>query len=179
MKRTAGTQRAQREMTIRERTTWEERRLTVTWEPGHLPPREQVTQASGICFVADGRILLVSQDGDHWALPGGHPEPGEAPEQALIREVWEEASARVERFAYLGAQRVDDPEAPAPPHVYYQLRYVAWVRLEPFDPQHETRHRRLVAPDQLIATLGWDTTAIAEALLAAAQQKQAPVPPLP
>lgn len=40
--------------------------------------------------VHDGRILLVRDSHGFWAGPGGWIDPGESPEQALLREVREE-----------------------------------------------------------------------------------------
>lgn len=57
---------------LTETIEWQGRTLQVTWEPGpELPPREQTTQASGICFTDTGQIVLVGGDG--WGLPGGPP----------------------------------------------------------------------------------------------------------
>lgn len=40
---------------------------------------------------AEERLLLVhDRDSDNWTLPGGIIEPGEAPADAAVREVWEE-----------------------------------------------------------------------------------------
>ena len=39
----------------------------------------------------DGRVLLARHtEGDVWLLPGGAVEPGEAPADAAVREMWEE-----------------------------------------------------------------------------------------
>jgi 8-oxo-dGTP diphosphatase len=55
--------------------------------------------------VRDGRVLMVRErrrgptgrhDGaEYWVLPGGGVEPGEAPEEALVREVREEVGLEV------------------------------------------------------------------------------------
>ena len=154
---------------IRESTRWEGRSLTVTWQRApFLPPRDLVTQVSGVCFTSDGQIVLVSSDGSNWSLPGGHLEPGETLEEALAREAWEEACARISHLTYLGTQEVVDLESPAPPYRYYQGRFWARVSLEPFEPRFETRHRRLVAPQSFVAMLNWDTAAIAQEILSAA-----------
>lgn len=43
-----------------------------------------------------GRVLLMRRSDDGtWDLPGGTVDPGEAPAQALVREVWEETGLEV------------------------------------------------------------------------------------
>jgi hypothetical protein len=80
--------------------------------PGWLPPAAQVTQALGICFTADGRVLMVTWNDADWTLPGGTVEPGETIEVALAREVAEEACATVHACRYLACQYVADPRNP-------------------------------------------------------------------
>jgi 8-oxo-dGTP diphosphatase len=161
-------------MAISEPSTWEGRSLTVTWIAAPArPPLALVTQASGVCFTEDGRIVLVAGPDGGWALPGGHLEPGETAEEALIREVREEACAVVQHLAYLGAQQVDDPECEAGPRRTYQVRFWARVTLEPFESRFETRERTLVPPSAFVETLAWRTARIAGALLEAALAQEA------
>ncbi|HDR7794721.1 TPA: NUDIX domain-containing protein [Bacillus luti] len=42
-----------------------------------------------------GDILFQYPGGTHWSLPAGAIEPGETPEEAVIREVWEETGLKV------------------------------------------------------------------------------------
>lgn len=52
-------------------------------------------------LIRDGRVLMVHRVPnrrwypDCWDLPGGHIEPGESPEQAVIRECREELGVRI------------------------------------------------------------------------------------
>lgn len=39
--------------------------------------------------VSLGRVLLLRNDRDEWELPGGRIEPGETPEQFVVREIAE------------------------------------------------------------------------------------------
>jgi ADP-ribose pyrophosphatase YjhB (NUDIX family) len=132
---------------------------------GWMPPRQLVTQALGLCFTANGLVVLVTMDDRNWTLPGGTVEDGESVEQALVREVAEEACARVVRFRYLASQHVADPLAPAGLPSYYQSRWWARVELDPWLPQDEMTARRLVAPDQVLDTLCWQYKEIAGRLL--------------
>lgn len=135
---------------------WEGRTVTATWQPPPFrPSRRLTTQVLGICFTADGQIALVAHDGTNWTLPGGRPEPDETLETALVRAVRDEASARVIESTYLGCQRVDDPQRPDGPALYYQARFWARVELDPFVPRDETSLRRLVAQENFFDSLAW------------------------
>lgn len=153
-------------MRIVESNHWDGRSLAVTWDDTPTQPQlSRISQASGICFTESGQIVLVRSGNGAWTLPGGHPENGESIDQALVREVREEACAVVERYEYLGAQVVEDPSEAVP---YAQTRWWARVRLLPFEPKHETVERCLVAPEEFVGALNWKTALIAQAILGAA-----------
>jgi 8-oxo-dGTP pyrophosphatase MutT (NUDIX family) len=132
---------------------------------GWMPPAHLVTQALGFCFTADGLVVLVTWDDRQWSFPGGTVEDGESVEQALVREVAEEACARVVRCQYLASQHVADPLNPDGRPSYYQSRWWARVDLDPWQPQDEMTGRRLVPPGQVLDTLSWQRKEIAHRLL--------------
>jgi 8-oxo-dGTP diphosphatase len=69
---------------------------------GDVPPsRRLLLVAAAALTDASGRVLLTQrpqhkQLGGLWEFPGGKVEPGEAPEDALIRELKEELALIVE-----------------------------------------------------------------------------------
>jgi ADP-ribose pyrophosphatase YjhB (NUDIX family) len=148
-----------------------EREFESEWLPApFVPPRELTLQSSGICFTEGGRITLVS-DGKGWVFPGGWPEDGETLEQALVREVAEEACARVVHAEYLGSVLTYERTRPLPPgarEMGYQARYWARVEHDLFAPRHEMTLRTEVEPTALVAMLRWNAKRTAQEILDAA-----------
>ncbi len=69
----------------------------------------------GGAVVREGQLLLVRRASRHgrgnWQLPGGFIEPDETVEQAVVREVYEEAGVAAEVEAVLGLRSRYDPES--------------------------------------------------------------------
>ena len=64
------------------------------------------THAGGVVYRLEGekpRLLLVTarRDPSVWVLPKGHIERGESPEQAAVREVFEEAGVKARIVEFL------------------------------------------------------------------------------
>ena len=78
------------------------------WQPKKMTTmnndRKQIQVVAAIIHDAEGRIFATQRGygewKDYWEFPGGKMEPGESPEEALRREIWEELETRivVERF---------------------------------------------------------------------------------
>jgi ADP-ribose pyrophosphatase YjhB (NUDIX family) len=115
----------------------------VAWYPPPDPPCGTPHGAQAICVTA-GRIVLISDDGRRWGLPGGRPEPGERWEDTLRREVREETCATVTNARLLGFSRGECVRGPERGLVLVRSVWRAEVRLDPWEPRFEIAHRRIV-----------------------------------
>ncbi len=69
-------------------------------EVGYITPK---VGADAAIFDEAGRILLHQRVDDRcWCLPCGWVEPGESPEEAAVREAWEETGLVVEPLELVG-----------------------------------------------------------------------------
>ena len=79
--------------------------------------------AYGLCLDHDGRLLLVRMswgpDAGRWTLPGGGVEPREHPDDAVVREVFEETGLRATAigpvlgvYSHVYERSVDRPSSP-------------------------------------------------------------------
>lgn len=65
-------------------------------EPTHL------VSVAGLVTNEEGKVLLVNSPWRGWEYPGGLIEPGETFEEALRREIREEAGVEVEVLSFVG-----------------------------------------------------------------------------
>ncbi len=95
----------------------------------------------GVTVDADGRVLLVKHTYLHgWWLPGGGVERGQTCEQALIREMHEEAGVIVEGRPALVSVHANER--------HFRGDHVLVYRIDRFSMTERTSHGE-------IAELGW------------------------
>jgi len=124
-----------------------------------LPPLEQVKTALALVFMGN-HLLMTNLASRGWDIPGGHIEPGEHPEEAVRREVFEETGAELGPLYLLAHQRLrllgPKPDAyryPFPDS--YQVFYTAQVSsLNDFSPTAEALGRSLFPPS-VARTRAW------------------------
>jgi len=130
-------------------------RLT-TGPPTLVESHEHVRSVHAVAFHSDGILIVQNRDGS-WTFPGGRLEGGESMQDALQRELWEEARARiVPDYQPLAATRIDFVNR-VPGRVYrVHPTYLLWVigsveelSDEPHhDPANAVVARRVVEADE-------------------------------
>ncbi|MDH6123918.1 NUDIX hydrolase [Kitasatospora sp. GP82] len=106
-----------------------------------LPPDELITNIHLVGF-SDGKVVLCRDIRGHWFLPGGTREEAESIESCLVRELREEAGARLAGPpAWIGAHRcVTDSPVPYRPWQPHPEKAWLWgwaevvVDTEPTNP---------------------------------------------
>jgi len=121
-----------------------------------------VPSVSALLYDGQGRMLLVRHaNRDVWATPGGAIEPDEPPQDAVVREVWEEIGLTVEptrlRGVFHGPEfrvRYENGDEVAYVISIFECRYLGG---EPRPDGEEILEARWVAPSELPALRlsGW------------------------
>jgi len=124
---------------------------SLSWYDRPTPPEGTPHGSAGVCVTESGEIVLISQDGSEWDFPGGKPEGAESWEQTMRREVLEEACATVISASLLGFARAVCKVGADPGRVIVRSFWRADVKLLAWEPQFETKHRRLVWPEETLA----------------------------
>ena len=113
---------------------------------------KQIEVVAAIIRDKDGRIFATQRGyGDYkdgWEFPGGKMEPGESPEQALKREIWEELETEIIVEWLVKTVEWDYPQFHLTMHCYWCHVNSGSLTLK----EHEAA--RWLSPDQL-DNVGW------------------------
>lgn len=134
---------------------WNGHRVKLTWIPNfQFDELSVVTSVHAIC-IQDDKVLLSKIKGRGFNYPGGHVESGESAEEAMHREVYEEAYVKGE-ITYLGAIKVDHEENTSfiPGGKYPMIGYQFFYRMDvkacyPFLRENEGTARIWVEPTEV------------------------------
>lgn len=128
----------------------------VTWYPADDEPEGQCHGAAGICLTADNKIVLITQDGTSWGLPGGRPEDGENWEDTMRREVKEEACVEVDKARLLGFSHGLCSRGHEEGLLLIRSLWLADAILLEWAPEPQILGRNLVPVDQVLARMAPD-----------------------
>lgn len=95
--------------------------LVSDFAQGYATPKVDVR---GAVFESE-RILLVRETSDGlWTLPGGYADVGMSPAENVVKEIWEEASLRVEATALYGIRHKAKHEYDPDVRDFYKLFFL-------------------------------------------------------
>ncbi len=131
---------------------WGEHFVKLTWIPAMKITES--TSVHAVCIL-DGNVMLVHIKNRGFNYPGGHVDPGEELEKAVLREAYEEGYVKGS-IQYIGAIEVNHEENPAfdPNGQYPLIGYQAFYRMNitecyPFLREHESVTRIWVEPSEV------------------------------
>lgn len=94
--------------------------------------------ATAAVFDDEGRVLTMQRPNGAWCLPGGNADPGEGPEETVVRETREETGLRVDPVELVDAYELP-PGTAYDPHGAVTLVYRCAPVGGALDPSHEAR----------------------------------------
>lgn len=104
-------------------------------ELGHVTPKVGATAA---VFDDEGRVLTMQRPNGAWCLPGGNADPGEGPEETVVRETREETGLRVDPVELVDAYELP-PGTAYDPHGAVTLLYRCVPVGGTLEPSREAR----------------------------------------
>ncbi|HEX4219215.1 MAG TPA: NUDIX domain-containing protein [Acidimicrobiales bacterium] len=108
--------------------------------------------SSGVVFGPRGVILVMHRRLHRWMQPGGHIEPGETPEVAVVRECTEETGLTVNHPTDGPILIHLDVHEASKGHTHLDVRYLIMAPDEdPHPPEHESQQIRWFSWDEASA----------------------------
>ena len=95
---------------------------------------KQIEVVAAIIHDGEGRIFATQRGyGDYkdgWEFPGGKMEPGESPEEALRREIWEELETRIVVERLVQTVEYDYPNLANGRAAFHLKMHCFWCHIE-------------------------------------------------
>lgn len=123
----------------------EEVRERLRGELGHVTPKVGATAA---VFDEDRRVLTMQRPEGAWCMPGGNADPGESPEETVVRETREETGLDVRPVELVDAYRLP-PGTGYDPHGAVTILYRCERTGGELRSSHESRAVRWQAIDEV------------------------------
>ena len=140
-----------------ENYTFDNRAITLSWFDTPAVANIRVSQVSAYCIYKGKLVLVKNKRG--WGIPGGHPEKGENAQEALERELLEEAGLIAKQYSskLIGWMKVEDPANEGiEGKEYAQLRYLVELHdLPNFTPNSEIFERTVIVIDDFEKYVSW------------------------
>ncbi len=146
---------------MKEEIIWAGQKYLMEWlEDTNFEDLENVSQAYGFIFDSGGKLCVVDCNKGYWCLPGGHPEECDKTfEDALIREVDEEADLDIKNIKRVGCFIVTPLSENCERKVHHILRYVAEVdkiKEQTIDPaENAIPLRKFISVEDFGEVVGW------------------------
>lgn len=95
-----------------------------------------VWKGAAAVVMENGRLLMIkSTETNAWSIPSGGIEQGETPEQACIREVWEETGFKVAIYEELRVKRTQIGDYDVTTHYFLCEKLDGFISYQ--DPDEE------------------------------------------
>jgi ADP-ribose pyrophosphatase YjhB (NUDIX family) len=104
-------------------------------QPGYATPKIDVRGAA----IRDGKILFVREASDgRWCLPGGWADVGDAPAEAVVREMREESGFDVRVSKLIGVFDANRDGRPVELYHAFKIVFLCEITGGEATPSHET-----------------------------------------
>lgn len=146
------------EKIFEEKTLWQDKEYFCEYiDSQDFSKIKPITQVQALCFLPTGEFVIFEDKNRKYGLPGGTVEKGETLDEALFRELREEAAVKPIKYGPLLYLRIVNLSEDSV-KITYQVRYWALVDLlneAVSDPDGKAIRRLLVNEEDLIKRLNW------------------------
>lgn len=132
----------------------------VSWFPPNNTPEGKRHGSVGLCLTKNRELVLITNDGETWELPGGRPENVETWEQTLRREMREEACVEVLEAQLLGFVKSLCKQGHKEGLVLVRSFWQTTVKIGKWVPEFETLGRKFVSIENALQILEPDFSPI-------------------